>query len=236
MKKTISLILAVVMLITIMPIKAEASEITFSDVPKSDEMFRDTVFLTTESQSTDEYNIVIDSKDIKKILKGAKKEQHLRITVSNVPINNYSIPQIELRVGSLKSKDNLRVYRFNDNTFEIMSKKVSYDKDGNLVIKLPKYEGTYYLSDKKNQKEVDDYIFSGISERTISVKKGTTVNLLEVSDVAKKNIKTATLKSNNKKVKVKGTKVKVTDSATIKMKITLKDGGKKIYKIYVRTK
>lgn len=220
MKKKIITMLLVAVTLTTIPVTNSYATVTIDKTAQDEAFMRSEVSIDTESLSEDSLHLVISKDDIAKAVK--RKNKHCSIYSSDS-----SIVKAELPVNAFKSKDSMRVYILDSEGYHITNKKVKYDTDGNLVIKLPKLEeGSYYFTDKKNQKEIDDKIFQSMSYG-MTMKKNQTINLKT------ENVKSIRIKSNNKKaVSVKGTKIICHGggSATITMKVILKDDGTKTIK------
>lgn len=218
-KRILTLLLVAVTLTTVIPTNSYAT-ITIDKASQDEAFMRSEVTIDTESLSDEMLHLVINKKDIDKAVK--RKNKHCSIYS-----NDSSLVKAELPVNALKSKESMRVYILDSEGYHITNKKVKYDTDGNLVIKLPKLEeGSYYFTDKKNQKEIDDKIFESMSYN-MTMKKNQTINLKT------ENVKSISIKSDNKKaVSVKGSKLTCHGggSANITMKIVLKDGGTKTIK------
>lgn len=219
MKKKIITMLLVAVTLTTIPVTNSYATVTIDKTAQDEAFMRSEVSIDTESLSEDSLHLVISKDDIAKAVK--RKNKHCSIYSSDS-----SIVKAELPVNAFKSKDSMRVYILDSEGYHITNKKVKYDTDGNLVIKLPKLEeGSYYFTDKKNQKEIDDKIFQSMSYG-LTLKKNQTINLKT------ENVKSISIKSDNPKtVIVKGSKVICRGgSACLTMKITLKDGAKKTLK------
>ena len=218
-KKIITMLLVAVTLTTVIPTNSYAT-VTIDKTTQDEAFMRSEVTINTESLSEDSLYLVISKDDIAKAVK--RKNKHCSIYSSDS-----SLVKAELPVNAFKSKDSMRVYILDSEGYHITNKKVKYDTDDNLVIKLPKLEeGSYYFTDKKNQKEIDDKIFESMSY-SMTMKKNQTINLKT------ENVKSIHIKSDNKKaVSVKGSKITCHGggSANITMKIVLKDGGTKTIK------
>lgn len=218
-KKIITMLLVAVTLTTVIPTNSYAT-VTIDKAAQDEAFMRSEVSIDTESLSEDSLHLVISKDDIAKAVK--RKNKHCNIYDKDT----YTL-KAELPVNAFKSKDSMRVYILDSEGYHITNKKVKYDTDGNLVINLPKLdEGVYYFTDKKNQKEIDDKIFQSMSYG-MTMKKNQTINLKT------ENVKSIRIKSDNKKaVSVKGTKITCHGggSATITMKVILKDGGTKTIK------
>ena len=219
MKKKIITMLLVAVTLTTIPVTNSYATVTINKNAQDEAFMRSEVSIDTESLSEDSLHLVISKDDIAKVVK--IKNKHCSIYSSDS-----SIVKAELPVNAFKSKDSMRVYILDLEGYHITNKKVKYDADGNLVIKLPKLEeGSYYFTDKKNQKEIDDKIFQSMSYG-LTLKKNQTINLKT------ENVKSISIKSDNPKaVVIKGSKVICNGgSACLTMKITLKDGAKKTLK------
>lgn len=216
-KKIITMLLVAVTLTTI-PVTNSNATVTIDKASQDEAFMRSEVSINTESLSEDSLHLVISKDDIAKAVK--RKNKHCSIYSSDS-----SMIKAEMPVNAFKSKESMRVYILDSEGYHITNKKVKYDTDGNLVIKLPKLEGSYYFTDKKNQKEIDDKIFESMSYSMI-MKKNQTINLKT------ENVKSIHIKSDNKKaISVKGGKITCHGgSANITMKIVLKDGGTKTIK------
>lgn len=219
MKKKIITMLLVAVTLTTIPVTNSNATVTIDKAAQDEAFMRSEVTIDTESLSEDSLHLVISKDDIAKAVK--RKNKHCSIYSSDS-----SIVKAELPVNAFKSKDSMRVYILDSEGYHITNKKVKYDADGNLVINLPKLdEGVYYFTDKKSQKEIDDKIFQSMSYG-LTLKKNQTINLKT------ENVKSISIKSDNPKaVIVKGSKVICHGgSATITMKVILKDGGTKTIK------
>lgn len=219
MKKKIITMLLVAVTLTTIPVTNSYATVTIDKTAQDEAFMRSEVTIDTESLSEDSLHLVISKDDIAKAVK--RKNKHCSIYSSDS-----SIVKAELPVNAFKSKDSMRVYILDSEGYHITNKKVKYDTDGNLVIKLPKLEeGSYYFTDKKNQKEIDDKIFQSMSYG-LNLKKNQTINLKT------ENVKSISIKSDNPKaVIVKGSKVICHGgSASLTMRVTLKDGAKKTLK------
>ena len=219
MKKKIITMLLVAVTLTAIPVTNSNATVTIDKAAQDEAFMRSEVTIDTESLSEDSLHLVISKDDIAKAVK--RKNKHCSIYSSDS-----SIVKAELPVNAFKSKDSMRVYILDSEGYHITNKKVKYDTDGNLVIKLPKLEeGSYYFTDKKNQKEIDDKIFQSMSYG-LTLKKNQTINLKT------ENVKSISIKSDNPKaVVVKGSKVICHGgSACLTMRVTLKDGAKKTLK------
>ena len=219
MKKKIITMLLVAVTLTTIPVTNSYATVTIDKAAQDEAFMRSEVSIDTESLSEDSLHLVISKDDIAKAVK--RKNKHCSIYSSDS-----SIVKAELPVNAFKSKDSMRVYILDSEGYHITNKKVKYDADGNLVINLPKLdEGVYYFTDKKNQKEIDDKIFQSMSYG-LTLKKNQTINLKT------ENVKSISIKSDNPKaVVVKGGKVICHGgSASLTMRVTLKDGAKKTLK------
>ena len=214
---------------------------TINVVSKSALSFnKDKTEATIDVLSTDENNndFIITREDLNKILQEATVK-HLTITVTyKIPmntgfesgfVNSFTIP-----TESLKNKEHLRVYieGTTNAKYQITDTYCNYDANDNLVVKLPKISGQYYLTDAANKKEFDDKVFDIIKRdaSSDSLFKGSSFDCKAgFNDCISK----MTVKSSNKKnVSVKGTTVTMKKGkATITMKIVLKDGGTKTIKV-----
>lgn len=212
--------LLVAVTLTAIPVTNSNATVTIDKVAQDEAFMRSEVTIDTESLSDTKLHLVISKEDIDKAVK--RKNKHCNIYDKDT----YTL-KAEMPVNAFKSKDSMRVYILDSEGYHITNKKVKYDTDGNLVINLPKLEeGSYYFTDKKNQKEIDDKIFQSMSYG-LALKKNQTINLKT------ENVKSISIKSDNKKaVSVKGTKITCHGggSATITMKVILKDGGTKTIK------
>lgn len=219
-KKIITMLLVAVTLTTI-PVTNSNATVTIDKASQDEAFMRSEVSINTESLSEDSLHLVISKDDIAKAVK--RKNKHCSIYSSDS-----SMIKAEMPVNAFKSKESMRVYILDSEGYHITNKKVKYDENGNLVIKLPKLEGYYYFTDKKNQKEIDDKIFNTMNHM-LNMKKGETINYKT------DNVKSISIKSDNKKaISVKGGKITCHGgSANITMKVTLKDGAKKTLKISV---
>lgn len=220
-KRILTMLLVAVTLTTVIPTNSYAT-VTIDKAAQDEAFMRSEVSIDSESLSEDNLHLVISKDDIAKAVK--RKNKHCSIYS-----NDSSLVKAELPVNAFKSKDSMRVYILDSEGYHITNKKVKYDEDGNLVIKLPKLEeGSYYFTDKKNQKEIDDKIFNTMNHM-LNMKKGETINYKT------DNVKSISIKSDNKKaVSVKGGKITCHGgSAYLIMKITLKDKAKKTLKISV---
>ena len=219
MKKKIITMLLVAVTLTTIPVTNSYATVTIDKTAQDEAFMRSEVSIDTESLSEDSLHLVISKDDIAKAVK--RKNKHCSIYSSDS-----SIVKAELPVNAFKSKDSMRVYILDSEGYHITNKKVKYDTDGNLVINLPKLdEGVYYFTDKKSQKEIDDKIFQSMSYG-LTLKKNQTINLKT------ENVKSISIKSDNPKaVIVKGSKVICNGgSASLTMRVTLKDGAKKTLK------
>lgn len=216
---------------------------TINVVSKSELSFnKDKTEATIDVLSTDENNndFIVTREDLNKILQESTVK-HLTIRGTYVIptetggefgfVNSFTIP-----TESLKNKEPLRVYieGYTNSKYQITDTYCNYDDNDNLVIKLPKISGEYYLTDAANKKEFDDKVFDIIKRNA----KALSVSLFEGSsfdckDGFKDCINKMTVKSSNKKnVSVKGTTVTMKKGkATITMQIVLKDGGTKTIKV-----
>lgn len=210
-------------------------------VSKSELSFnKDKTEATIDVLSTDENNndFIITREDLNKILQEATVK-HLTIRDTyKIPtktgfesdfVNSFTIP-----TESLKNKEPLRVYieGTTNAKYQITDTYCNYDANDNLVVKLPKIAGQYYLTDAANKKEFDDKVFDLIKRNASSdsLFKGSSFDCKAgFNDCISK----MTVKSSNKKnVSVKGTTVTMRKGkATITMKIVLKDGGTKTIKV-----
>lgn len=217
-KKIITMLLVAVTLTTAIPVTNSNATVTIDKASQDEAFMRSEVSINTESLSEDSLHLVISKDDIAKAVK--RKNKHCSIYSSDS-----SLVKAEMPVNAFKSKDSMRVYILDSEGYHITNKKVKYDADDNLVIKLPKLEeGYYYFTDKKNQKEIDDKIFNTMNHM-LNMKKGETINYKT------DNVKSISIKSDNKAVSVKGGKITCHGgSANITMKVTLKDGGTKTIK------
>lgn len=218
-KKIITMLLVAVTLTTAIPVTDSNAAVTIDKTVQDEAFMRSEVTIDTENLSDEMLHLVINKEDIDKAVK--RKNKHCSIYS-----NDSSLVKAEMSVNAFKSKESMRVYILDSEGYRITNKKVKYDADGNLVIKLPKLEeGYYYFTDKKNQKEIDDKIFESMSYG-VTMKKNQTINLKT------ENVKSISVKSDNKKaVSVKGGKITCHGgSANITMKVTLKDGGTKTIK------
>ena len=217
-KKIITMLLVAVTLTTVIPTNSYAT-VTIDKAAQDEAFMRSEVSIDTESLSDTKLHLVISKEDIDKAVK--RKNKHCNIYDKDT----YTL-RAEMPVNAFKSRESMRVYILDSEGYHITNKKVKYDTDGNLVIKLPKLEeGSYYFTDKKNQKEIDDKIFQSMSYG-LTLKKNQTINLKT------ENVKSISIKSDNPKaVVVKGGKVICHGgSASLTMRITLKDGAKKTLK------
>lgn len=218
-KKIITMLLVAVTLTTVIPTNSYAT-VTVDKTVQDEAFMRSEVSIDTESLSDTKLHLVISKEDINKAVK--RKNKHCNIYDKDT----YTL-KAEMPVNAFKSRESMRVYILDSEGYHITNKKVKYDADGNLVIKLPKLEeGYYYFTDKKNQKEIDEKIFESMSYG-VTMKKNQTINLKT------ENVKSINIKSDNKKaVSVKGSKLTCHGggSANITMKIVLKDGGTKTIK------
>lgn len=219
MKKKIITMLLVAVTLTTIPVTNSYATVTIDKTAQDEAFMRSEVSIDTESLSEDSLHLVISKDDIAKAVK--RKNKHCNIYDKDT----YTL-RAEMPVNAFKSKDSMRVYILDSEGYHITNKKVKYDTDGNLVINLPKLdEGVYYFTDKKSQKEIDDKIFQSMSYG-LNLKKNQTINLKT------ENIKSISIKSDNPKtVVVKGGKVICNGgSASLTMRVTLKDGAKKTLK------
>lgn len=219
MKKKIITMLLVAVTLTTIPVTNSYATVTIDKAAQDEAFMRSEVSINTESLSDTKLHLVISKEDIDKAVK--RKNKHCNIYDKDT----YTL-KAEMPVNAFKSRESMRVYILDSEGYHITSKKVKYDADGNLVINLPKLdEGVYYFTDKKNQKEIDDKIFQSMSYG-LALKKNQTINLKT------ENVKSISIKSDNPKaVVVKGSKVICHGgSASLTMKITLKDGAKKTLK------
>lgn len=214
---------------------------TINVVSKSELSFnKDKTEATIDVLSTDENNndFIVTREDLNKILQESTVK-HLTIRGTYVIptetggkfgfVNSFTIP-----TESLKNKEPLRVYieGYTNSKYQITDTYCNYDDNDNLVIKLPKISGQYYLIDAANKKEFDDKVFDLIKRNASSdsLFKGSSFDCKAgFNDCISK----MTVKSSNKKnVSVKGTTVTMKKGkATITMKIVLKDGGTKTIKV-----
>ena len=214
---------------------------TINVVSKSALSFnKDKTEVTIDVLSTDENNndFIVTREDLNKILQESTVK-HLTIRDTyKIPtktgfesdfVNSFTIP-----TESLKNKEPLRVYieGTTNAKYQITDTYCNYDANDNLVVKLPKISGQYYLTDAANKKEFDDKVFDIIKRNASSdsLFKGSS---FDCKDGFKDCINKMTVKSSNKKnVSVKGTTVTMKKGkATITMKIVLKDGGTKTIKV-----
>lgn len=219
MKNKVIAMLLVAITLTTIPVTDSHAAVTIDKTSQDEAFMRSEVSINTESLSEDSLHLVISKDDIAKAVK--RKNKHCSIYSSDS-----SLVKAEMPVNAFKSKDSMRVYILDSEGYHITNKKVKYDADDNLVIKLPKLEeGYYYFTDKKNQKEIDDKIFESMSYG-VTMKKNQTINYKT------DNVKSISIKSDNKKaISVKGGKITCHGgSANITMKIVLKDGGTKTIK------
>lgn len=214
---------------------------TINGVSKSELFFnKDKTEATIDVLSTDENtnDFIVTREDLNKILQESTVK-HLTISGTyEIPtetdcefgfVNSFIIP-----IEALKNKEPLRVYVAGTTNakYQITDTYCTYDDNDNLVIKLPKISGQYYLIDAANKKEFDDLIFDEIKRNASSdsLFKGSSFDCkADFNDCISK----MTVKSSNKKnVSVKGTTVTMKKGkATITMKIVLKDGGTKTIKV-----
>lgn len=214
---------------------------TINGVSKSELFFnKDKTEATIDVLSTDENtnDFIVTREDLNKILQESTVK-HLTIRGTYVIptetwgefgfVNSFTIP-----TESLKNKEPLRVYieGYTNSKYQITDTYCNYDDNDNLVIKLPKISGQYYLTDAANKKEFDDKVFDIIKRNASSdsLFKGSS---FDCKAGFKDCINKMTVKSSNKKnVSVKGTTVTMRKGkATITMKIVLKDGGTKTIKV-----
>ena len=219
MKKKIITMLLVAVTLTAIPVTNSNATVTIDKAAQDEAFMRSEVSIDTESLSDTKLHLVISKEDIDKAVK--RKNKHCNIFDKDT----YTL-KAEMPVNAFKSRESMRVYILDSEGYHITNKKVKYDTDGNLVIKLPKLEeGSYYFTDKKNQKEIDDKIFQSMSYG-LTLKKNQTINLKT------ENVKSISIKSDNPKaIVVKGSKVICYGgSASLTMRVTLKDGAKKTLK------
>ena len=219
MKKKIITMLLVAVTLTAIPVTNSNATVTIDKAAQDEAFMRSEVTIDTERLSDTKLHLVISKEDIDKAVK--RKNKHCNIYDKDT----YTL-RAEMPVNAFKSRESMRVYILDSEGYHITNKKVKYDTDGNLVIKLPKLEeGSYYFTDKKNQKEIDDKIFQSMSYG-LTLKKNQTINLKT------ENVKSISIKSDNPKaIVVKGSKVICYGgSASLTMRVTLKDGAKKTLK------
>ena len=228
-KRTIALLLTMMM---IMPVTTNATVTNYKNYP--DNTYQASVFITDDNNSEDSVDITIPKSELSKVKK--YKNKHVGIVVNNsykmIAEEIWGAPVI-MNVNSLKSGKSLKVYEFKDGKYYITSEKVNYDEEGNLKVKLPFNEehNQYFLADTKNQKEIDTMIFKAYRDENnsyITLSKGKTYNFAVKGDY-KSNFKSIKVTSKSKGIKISGTKVKGTGTVTVN--VTLKDGGKKTYRV-----
>lgn len=246
--KVIAMMLVLATIMTTVPMNSMSVN-AFNDnytnvinvVSKSELSFnKDKTEATIDVLSTDENtnDFIVTREDLNKILQESTVK-HLTIRGTYVIpmetgdefgfVNSFTIP-----TESLKNKEPLRVYieGYTNSKYQITDTYCNYDDNDNLVIKLPKISGEYYLTDAANKKEFDDKVFDLIKRNASSdsLFKGSSFDCKAgFNDCISK----MTVKSSNKKnVSVKGTTVTMKKGkATITMKIVLKDGGTKTIKV-----
>ena len=228
-KKTIALLLTIMM---IMPVTTNAEINNYKNYP--DNTYQASVFITDDNNSEDSVDITIPKNELSKVKK--YKNKHVGIVVSNsykmIDEEIWGAPII-MNVNSLKSGESLKVYEFRDSKYYITNKKVGYDEEDNLKVKLPfdSEHSNYFLADTKNQKEIDNMIFNSYRDANnsyVTLNKGKTYDFAPKGDY-KSNFKSIKVTSKSKNIKISGTKVKGTGTVTVN--VTLKDGGKKSYRV-----